>query len=102
MLLRQGARDSDMVCRYGGEEFVVIMPKMSVERALERVEAWRVELQATTIVCADCPINVTVSAGIAAFPEHGDTPEQLLARADQMLYRSKREGRNRATVFPGG
>ena len=98
-LLRQGARDSDMVCRYGGEEFVVIMPKMSVDSALERVDAWRAELQESTIACGDCRINITVSAGIAAFPMHGDTPEELLARADEMLYRSKRLGRSRITVF---
>jgi diguanylate cyclase (GGDEF)-like protein len=98
-LLRQGARDSDMVCRYGGEEFVVIMPRMSVERAVERVNAWRAELQVMVIAYGDDRIRVSVSGGISGFPRDGETSELLLARADEMLYFSKREGRNRITVY---
>jgi diguanylate cyclase (GGDEF)-like protein/PAS domain S-box-containing protein len=98
-LLSQGARDSDMVCRYGGEEFVVIMPGLNAERALERVEAWRAEQQATTLSYGEHEINITVSAGIAVFPEHGDSAELLLERADAMLYRSKNGGRNRISVY---
>lgn len=97
-LLKQGARESDLICRYGGEEFVAILSNLSVEQALQRVEAWRLRLADTVVVCGDVPISVTLSAGISMFPDHGNSPEQLLASADAMLYQSKREGRNRTSV----
>jgi two-component system cell cycle response regulator len=75
------------------------MPGLNAERALERVEAWRAEQQATTLSYGEHEINITVSAGIAVFPEHGDTAELLLERADAMLYRSKNGGRNRISVY---
>ncbi|MBV5298214.1 MAG: diguanylate cyclase [Rhodoferax sp.] len=98
-LLKNGTRESDMICRYGGEEFVVIMPNMSANLALERVESWRSELQGTTVRYGDFTIQVTLSAGIADYPAHGDTPEMLLSRADEALYRSKHQGRNRISVY---
>lgn len=98
-LLKNGARETDIVCRYGGEEFVAIMPNMSLERVRQRVESWRAELQAMAVPCGHTQVHITLSAGIAGFPDHGDTMELLLARADSMLYQSKRNGRNRVTVF---
>lgn len=98
-LLKKGARESDLICRYGGEEFVAIMPSMSAEHALERVESWRIQLEETRVVYADCRIGVTLSAGIAIFPDHGDRPGLLLACADEMLYKSKQTGRNRISIY---
>jgi diguanylate cyclase (GGDEF)-like protein len=98
-LLKSGARDSDMVCRYGGEEFVAIMPGMTAEQALERVEIWRKKLEETRVHFGSFSIGVTFSAGIAVFPLHGESPEQLMNRADEMLYRSKEDGRNRISVY---
>ena len=97
-LLKNGTRESDLICRYGGEEFVAIMPGMSVDQALERAESWRKQLEETIIVCGNSEISITLSAGIAVFPEHGNTPELLLAGADKMLYKAKGEGRNRISV----
>jgi diguanylate cyclase (GGDEF)-like protein/PAS domain S-box-containing protein len=97
-LLKNGARESDLICRYGGEEFVAIMPNMSAEQALERVETWRQQLEDLFVVYGDFKINVTLSAGIAVFPEHGENASLVLTRADEMLYKSKRDGRNRITV----
>lgn len=97
-LLTQDARESDLICRYGGEEFVAVMPDMATTQALERVESWRKQLEATRVVHNDFKISVTMSAGIAVFPEHGKNPDLLLTRADEMLYQSKREGRNRVSV----
>lgn len=97
-LLKKGARESDLICRYGGEEFVAILSNVSAEQALQRVEAWRLRLADTVVVSGDVQISVTSSAGIAMFPDHGNSPEQLLGCADELLYQSKREGRNRTSV----
>ena len=98
-LLKTGARDSDLICRYGGEEFAAIMPGMSADQARERVEIWRTQLEATRVEFGDFRIGITLSAGIAVFPDHGSDPEQLFSRADEMLYKSKNDGRNRISVF---
>lgn len=98
-VLKKGARESDLICRFGGEEFVAIMPSMSAEQALERVESWRRLLEEKPIVYADFKITITLSAGIAVFPEHGNSADQLLGLADEMLYKSKRDGRNRISVY---
>lgn len=98
-LLKKGARESDLICRYGGEEFVAIMPNMLVDQALERGHSWRKQLEETQVVVGDVTIRVTLSAGIAVFPDDGNSPDQLLVRADEMLYQSKREGRNRISAY---
>ncbi len=98
-LLKKGARESDLIFRYGGEEFVAIMPGMSADQALERAESWRKHMEETLVVYGDVKIGITLSAGIAVFPNHGNSPSQLLANADEMLYQSKSEGRNRISVY---
>lgn len=98
-LLKTGARESDLICRYGGEEFAAVMPNMSADQALLRAESWRAQLEAATLMVGDFRIKATVSAGIAVFPDHGTSPDQLLNRADEMLYQSKHGGRNRITVY---
>lgn len=98
-LLREGSRESDIICRYGGEEFLVALPRMSPELALARIEAWRRELAGTVIEHGELTVQATLSAGIAAFPEHGADIDTLLARADEALYSAKNAGRNRVTRF---
>lgn len=98
-VLKNGARESDLICRYGGEEFVAIMPNMSADQARERVEIWRRQLEKMTVIYGDFSISVTLSAGVAVFPEHGENANLVLTRADEMLYISKREGRNQVNVF---
>lgn len=98
-LLKKGARESDLICRYGGEEFVAVMPNMSLDQALARVECWRKQLEDMRVISGDFKISVTLSAGIAIFPHHGRTADVLLNRADEMLYKSKQEGRNRITAY---
>lgn len=100
-LLKRSARESDVICRYGGEEFVVVMPGISAELALQRIDSWRAELAGTPVRCGEWDIPVTLSAGVAGFPTHGGDMDTLLARADEMLYRSKSEGRNRVSVYGG-
>lgn len=97
-LMKKASRESDLICRYGGEEFVAIMPNMSAMQAQERVETWRKQLEETTVSYGESKIRITMSAGIAVYPEHGKQGEELISRADEMLYQSKQDGRNRISV----
>lgn len=92
-------RRGDVVCRYGGEEFVILMPNASLEVSYERVEEWRQAFCESAIPYAGMKFSTTFSAGVAAFPEHGPTGDAILQAADQALYRSKDSGRNRVTRF---
>ncbi|MCB0103814.1 MAG: diguanylate cyclase [Anaerolineales bacterium] len=97
--LLQHTRRSDIVCRFGGEEFVILMPDASVESAKERAEFFRREFMQHVHQCGELEIKSTFSAGVASFPIHSDSGEILLGLADQALYESKEAGRNRVTVY---
>lgn len=99
VVLTKGARESDIICRYGGEEFVIALPRMSLKQAHGKVEGWRTEFAETVVQHGDLSINVTFSGGIAIFPDHGADVDTLLACADVAMYRSKTNGRNRITFF---
>jgi diguanylate cyclase (GGDEF)-like protein/PAS domain S-box-containing protein len=98
-LLKSRARENDIICRYGGEEFVVTMTRMSAERAWQRIESWRNALADLPVVYGDLVIQVTFSAGMTEFPEDGAELATLLKHADEALYRAKANGRNRVCVF---
>jgi diguanylate cyclase (GGDEF)-like protein/PAS domain S-box-containing protein len=96
---RKHFRSDDIICRYGGEEFAVILPESSAEDAKKRTAALREGLKKLEIRYRGQVLDrVTISVGIAAFTEHGQTAEELLHIADQCLYQSKAEGRDRVTV----
>jgi two-component system cell cycle response regulator len=90
-------RGIDLACRYGGEEFVVVMPDTDMELCWTVAERLRKSAEETPFAISREPhqIHVTVSIGIAGSESGADTAEALLHRADQALYRAKREGRNR-------
>jgi len=92
-------RRSDIVCRYGGEEFVILMPDAQPQAARERAEFLRSRFEAMTIDCGGAKLNSTVSVGIASCPDHSESAEILLMFADQALYRSKSTGRNRVSMY---
>ncbi|WP_165973684.1 diguanylate cyclase [Paucimonas lemoignei] len=97
--LKAGIRESDLACRFGGEELVVILPECNREAALERAEKLRQAISRLDILHNGQHIgNVTASFGVAAYPEHGSEPEHLFRCADQALYSAKRNGRNRVEV----
>lgn len=96
--LRASCRGGDAACRYGGEEFVVILPGASLADAVQRVDQWRQNFMALKVRCGDIELNCTFSAGIAAYPLHGQDIAALLKAADNALYTAKQQGRNR--VFP--
>jgi len=95
-LLQMHLRRSDVLCRYGGEEFVVVMPDVHIDAAAQTIarvlEAYRAErVEYRHRLLPPC----TFSAGVAVFPTHGDRLEHLLGRADKALYRAKEYGRAR-------
>lgn len=87
-------RSSDLACRYGGEEFVLVMPGMTVAKARERAELLRAAIEAMPVKHGDAVITVTASFGVASFPECGETKSDLVTAADKALYAAKRGGRN--------
>ncbi len=91
-------RAEDVACRYGGEEFLILLPNMPLVAALERAESWRAEVAALQIRHGGFQLQFTVSLGVASYPEHGKTPDDLTRGADQALYRAKAEGRNRVVA----
>lgn len=93
--LRQSARTQDVVCRYGGEEFVVICPDTDIEAARQCAERLRLNVAALTLKNQAGNINLTVSIGVAEKKEGINSVEELLIRADECLYAAKEAGRNR-------
>jgi two-component system, cell cycle response regulator len=101
-ILRNSFRESDTAGRYGGEEFIVILPETGMEAALQKLESLR-ELVANTHVALPGgrkSANVTISAGLASFPHDGKSAGELFASADERMFQAKREGRNRVVARP--
>ena len=88
-------RDIDLVARSGGEEFAVLLPQTPLARGLEVAERLRLAIAAIAVPAAGGKITVTASLGVAEFDANDTSIDQVMARADRALYRSKAEGRNR-------
>ena len=100
-LLRENVRGGDIACRYGGEEFLIIMPTISIDDAIEKAEKIRIEAARLRVAHAGRTLDtITISLGISVHPETCKTAGELIATADEALYRAKEEGRNR-TVLHG-
>jgi diguanylate cyclase (GGDEF)-like protein len=94
--LAKNLRGSDVIGRYGGEEFLLIMPETSKDNAFLVVDRLRSAIAAEEMQVIDGEkVRITVSIGGATFPEDGTSSEDLLVKADERLYRAKREGKNR-------
>ncbi len=96
-VLREGTRPRDAACRYGGEEFLLVLPGATPDAARARMEALRAEYAARLLVAGFLE-PPTLSAGVAAFPEHAQTDDELLQAADRALYQAKAEGRDRVCI----
>jgi diguanylate cyclase (GGDEF)-like protein len=100
-LLRESVRASDIVCRYGGEEFTVILPETRLESTVERAEALLRACRALRVAHLGRILTpVTISVGIAEYPAHAEDVDALLRRADAALYAAKQNGRDRVVVAP--
>jgi diguanylate cyclase (GGDEF)-like protein/PAS domain S-box-containing protein len=99
-VLRERLRKSDISCRYGGDEFVLVLPDSSIADTQERVEQIRKILKLLEIHYGDRVLGlITLSAGIAQTPEHGTTASELLRAADEAMYAAKQAGRDRIVIY---
>jgi diguanylate cyclase (GGDEF)-like protein/PAS domain S-box-containing protein len=96
--LTSHARVGDIICRYGGEEFLVILPGVSTNIAHQIAERSRKSFQELRVEHGGFEIRATLSSGIAAFPEHATKSMDLIALADQAMYQAKSDGRNRVVI----
>ncbi len=94
------ARAEDVACRYGGEEFLLLLPKMPLPAARERAEKLRTSFAAVTVPFGEFRLKTSLSIGIAVYPGHGKSADALVQCADRAMYRAKHEGRNRVAVEP--
>jgi diguanylate cyclase (GGDEF)-like protein len=99
LILNVGARQEDVPCRYGGEEFVVLFPNMSTEVALKRGEQLRAAFEQTVVASKQGRVHTTISIGVATFPMHGASMDELTHCADLALYAVKRNGRNGVRAY---
>lgn len=92
-------RGEDVACRYGGEEFILILPDTTLDAARQRAEQLRAAVKELAIQHRSRRLkSVTISAGVALFPDHGTTADAVLRAADLALYKAKAEGRNRVVI----
>ena len=96
--LQKRIRIEDIACRYGGEEFTLILPDASLEAAQQRAEELRQAVRQLQLQAGQAHEVVTLSLGVAIYPQHGRTIETVLQAADSALYRAKQEGRDRVVV----
>lgn len=90
-------RETDVGCRYGGEEFLLVLPGASITHGKAKIEVLRQAFAANTFA-PEGPASVSFSAGLAAFPSHGDDAKTLIKRADEALYQAKAAGRNQVCL----
>jgi diguanylate cyclase (GGDEF)-like protein len=97
--MRAELRDADMLARFGGDEFVALLPETDCAEALQVGEAMRKRIAETTVNYEGHEVSVTVSIGIACFPRHGQDLAQIMKMADKALYASKHRGKDCSTIF---
>jgi len=98
--LRDQVRAGDLACRWGGEEFALVLPNMPLAAAVARADTLRARFAARRTANGGISLAATLSAGVAACPEHGASPAELVAAADAALYRAKELGRDRVCAAP--
>jgi diguanylate cyclase (GGDEF)-like protein len=99
-VIRQNVRGSDIACRYGGEEFIIVLPEATRTVAVQRSETIRRDIERMEVSLGEKPLDrVTASFGVALYPTHADNAEALVRAADDALYQAKENGRNRVCVF---
>ena len=98
--LKSMTRAEDIVCRYGGDEFLIALHNTPAQVAYDRAEQWRTSLLSTNIDSNGTKFNISFSAGIAVFPANGQNIEEVMQAADKALYQAKEMGRNCVVLHP--
>lgn len=98
MCLQQNTRQVDILCRYGGEEFILLLAETGIDQALQTAERIRQQIESLPIFIGGTEIRITASLGLAEM-QYAESLEELLRRADQAMYAAKRAGRNRIMPF---
>jgi len=99
-LMKKCVRLADIVCRYGGEEFVIVMPGASEATVSKCAEEIRSRFQELRVVSENKEIQATLSLGAAIYPLHGSSVDEVFVHADRAMYQAKQGGRNRVVIFP--
>jgi diguanylate cyclase (GGDEF)-like protein len=98
-LLSSSIRQSDIALRYGGEEFIVLMPNTERKDALMLSNRIRLKVKNTPFIEGDITLSISISGGLAVYPTHAKTADELIYSADSALYRAKGAGKNNIKVF---
>lgn len=98
MCLQQNTRQVDILCRYGGEEFILLLAETGIDQALQTAERIRQQIETMPIIIGGTEIRITASLGLAEM-QYAENLEQLLRHADQAMYAAKRAGRNRIRTY---
>jgi len=98
-LMNKHARSSDIVCRYGGEEFLLVLPGATTDFAYKRAEELRQMCAKVTVPHEGKELRVTMSFGVATYPDQGKEADTIIIKADQAMYKSKNSGRNLVTTW---
>jgi diguanylate cyclase (GGDEF)-like protein/PAS domain S-box-containing protein len=93
-------RAGDIACRYGGDEFLLVLTNTPLDAATRRAERWRTTFEQSGEVFMGLDDGVSMSVGVATYPTHGESVEQVFAAADAAMYAAKAAGRNRVTISP--
>ena len=93
--LLENTRQDDTVCRFGGEEFMIVLLNATKNEAVIRAEKWQRDLAARQLSRTAADVRVSFSCGIVSFPQDGEDMDSLLKKADDLLYQAKAVGRNR-------
>jgi diguanylate cyclase (GGDEF)-like protein len=93
--MKAALRETDLIGRIGGEEFVAILPETTIEGATDTSERVRKAIEAQPITTDEGPVAYTASIGVTEFRESDKSLEETLSRADEALYKAKSSGRNR-------
>jgi len=101
-ILRLNSRGSDIVCRYGGEEFLIALPNTDLSTALQRAEHYRSAFAAGVVYWQEHRLQCTISLGLACYPQQAQDSQTLLRCADIALYKAKSDGRNRSIAYADG
>ena len=97
-LQRVFPQPDNLVCRFGGEEFCILLINCDKKTAQKKAEEFRILVEGTRLMLRRQESQVTLSLGVAGFPEDGTTAEQIIMKSDSALYQAKREGRNRVAI----